>query len=103
MANWVNAAKLEQVPPGQCWLAMIGQQRIAIYNVDGELYATDDVCTHDEASLCEGTLDGDVIECPLHGARFNVRTGAVLALPAVVPVETFPVKVEGGEVKVRVE
>ncbi len=103
MATWVNAAKVAQVPPGGCWLTIIGQQRIALYNVDGEIYATTDDCTHDEASLCEGTLDGDVIECPLHGARFNVRTGAVLAMPAVVPVETFPVKVEGEDIKVCVD
>lgn len=103
MPSWVTVAKVDQVPAGQCWLAIVGDQRIAIYNVDGEFYATDDTCTHDEASLCEGTLDGDVIECPLHGARFNVRTGAVISMPAVVPLETYPLKVEGDEIKICVD
>ena len=63
-------------------------------------YAMDDLCTHDGGPLAEGILDGDVIECPRHGARFDVKTGAVLCLPAVTPVPVYDVKVVGDEIKV---
>ncbi len=78
----------------------IGRKRVAIFNVDGEIYATDDTCTHEEASLTEGELFGDIVECPLHGAAFNVRTGEVEAFPAVVPLQTYAVQLEEGEIQV---
>lgn len=81
---------------------IVSGRKIALYNVDGEIYATDDTCSHAEASLSEGCLRGEEIECPRHGARFNVRTGQALSLPAWAPIETFPVKVEGEEIFVQV-
>ncbi len=72
-----------------------------MYNVEGTIYATDDTCSHAEASLTEGCLlNGEEIECPRHGARFNVKTGQALSLPAWAPIETYEVKVEDGEIKV---
>ena len=76
--------------------------RIALCNVDGEFFATTDVCSHDEASLSDGELFGHVVECPLHGARFDVRTGKALSLPAVYPVKTFEVRVLDGQLQVKV-
>ena len=74
----------------------------AVFNVDGKLYAIEDVCTHDGTVLTSGTpIEGDEIVCPRHGARFCVRTGEALSPPAYEPTATFPVKVEGGKVYVR--
>ena len=92
---------LAEVPPGTAKRVIVDDREIALYNVDGELYATDDICSHEDASLSDGELDGYFIECPLHGSRFDVRTGKPLSLPAVVPVETFPVRVVGGKVEVE--
>ena len=80
----------------------MGDRAIAVCNVGGQFYAVDDVCTHDEASLEQGQVEGYEIECPRHGARFDVRTGAVTALPAVVPIETFGVRVQGEDVEIDV-
>ena len=80
----------------------VGRRRIAIVNVDGEFFAIDDTCTHEEASLSEGELYGDIVECPLHGAAFNVRTGEVEAFPAVVAVETHEVRIVDDEIQVAI-
>ena len=71
---------------------------IALYNVDGQFFATDDTCSHEEESLSEGFLEDHLIECPKHGSQFDLRTGAVLSLPAVFPVRTYPTKVVDGDV-----
>jgi len=83
--------------------ATVGDRQIAIYNVDGELYATDNVCTHAFALLSDGWLDGDVIECPLHGGRFEVRTGKALGYPVEVDLKTYQVRVVGEDVQVKLE
>jgi 3-phenylpropionate/trans-cinnamate dioxygenase ferredoxin subunit len=101
--EFVTAARTSDIPIGQVREFTVDGIAIAIANVDGAFYAIDDVCTHDGGPLGEGTLVGDQVECPRHGARFDVRTGAVKALPAVLPVHTYPVRVEGDEIKVRVE
>lgn len=71
-------------------------------NVDGKIYAIEDVCTHDGGPLEQGTLEGETIVCPRHGATFDVRTGDVITLPAVVPLMTFDVSVEGDDIFVDV-
>lgn len=77
---------------------------VCVANLDGEnFYAIDNICTHDGGPLGEGKLAGETVECPRHGARFDVKTGAVRALPAVRPVRTYPVTVEGEEVYVEVD
>lgn len=96
-------AKTEEVPVGACKRVVVEGERIALFNVNGTIYATDDTCTHEEASLCAGELEGHVVECPKHGARFDVRTGKVLSLPAVVPVETYEIKIEDGEIYVGLD
>jgi nitrite reductase/ring-hydroxylating ferredoxin subunit len=77
-------------------------QAIALYNVEGEIYATDNVCSHAFAFLSDGWLDGDVIECPLHAGRFEVKTGKGLGPPIPCDIRSFPVRVVGDEVQVRV-
>jgi 3-phenylpropionate/trans-cinnamate dioxygenase ferredoxin component len=76
---------------------------IAVFNVGGTLFAISDICTHAEASLSEGGVDGETVECPLHGACFDLRTGEALTPPAVEPVQTFPVVVQEDEIYVEIE
>lgn len=92
--QWIWVANAEAIDPGEALRVELDGEAIAIWNVEGEFYATSDTCTHEEASLTDGDLWGEVVECPLHGAQFDVRTGAVLSLPAMYPLPTYPVKVE---------
>lgn len=101
MSDYVKVAEVGDVAPGQVRVVHLGETRVALCHVDGAFYAIDDVCTHDGGPLGEGELDGDQIECPRHGARFDVRTGKALTFPAVYPVGTWPVKVEGTDVLVQ--
>jgi len=103
MAEYVKVASVEEIAPGQGKAVTLDGHRIAIFNVEGAFYAIDDTCTHEEASLSEGALYGDIVACPKHGSRFHLPTGRVLSLPAVIPVSTYPVKVEDGQVLVLPE
>jgi nitrite reductase/ring-hydroxylating ferredoxin subunit len=103
MGEWIRVASVADLPPGHMLSVEVDGEWVALYNVDGTLYATQAFCTHAEADLTEGTLDGEIVECPLHGARFNVRTGEVLSMPAVVPLMTYPVKVEEGQILIEWE
>jgi len=77
---------------------MVEKSEVLLCNVDGEIYAIEDVCTHDGGELDQGELDGCRIMCPRHGAMFDVKTGAALTLPAIVPVPTYEVRVEGDDI-----
>jgi 3-phenylpropionate/trans-cinnamate dioxygenase ferredoxin component len=99
--NWVRVCAQAELLPGELKVVYDGDIAIAVYNIDGALYAIEDVCTHDGGELTGGTRHGFEIECPRHGARFDVRTGAVLSPPAYEPVAKFPVKVEEGAVFTR--
>ncbi|HEY7294730.1 MAG TPA: non-heme iron oxygenase ferredoxin subunit [Dehalococcoidia bacterium] len=88
-----RVAALDEVPAGKVRVVEVDGLPIALCNVDGQICAIDDVCTHDEGPLDQGQLDGAQIECPRHGARFDVRTGKALTLPAVMPVHTYTVEV----------
>jgi 3-phenylpropionate/trans-cinnamate dioxygenase ferredoxin component len=100
---FVNAAKLGEISPGRVKIVALGDEEVALCNVDGTIYAVANVCSHDGGPLGEGRLLGYQIECPRHGARFDVRTGEVRALPAIVPIPTFAVKVDGQDVLVEVD
>lgn len=104
MPEFLKACPAAEVPPGAMKRVVLDDYPIALYNCGGTLTATGDMCSHAEASLSEGVLDcaAGAVECPLHGARFDVRTGKALCLPAVSPVKVFPVKIEGGDIYVGV-
>ena len=103
MARFVRIAAVNDIPPGKVGYAEVDGLRVAICNADGQFYAIDDVCTHDGGSLDQGELQGYQIECPRHGAKFDIRTGRVTALPAIIPVGTYEVRVEGDDLLLDVE
>ena len=103
MAEFVKIATTADIPSGKVAVYEVDGRQIAVCNVDGTFYAIDDVCTHDGGSLDQGELEGDQIECPRHGARFDVKTGRALTLPAVIPVQSYPVQVNGDAIEVSVE
>lgn len=100
--EFVKVASVDQIAPGAALRVEVGDEPVAIFNLDGEFYAIGDTCTHEEASLSEGDVFGEVVECPLHGAEFDIKTGAARSLPAVTPVSTYPVKIQGDSVFVAV-
>jgi 3-phenylpropionate/trans-cinnamate dioxygenase ferredoxin subunit len=94
-------AKRSEVQPGTTKRVEIDGVEVLLCNVDGTLYAVEDVCTHDGGPLDQGELEGCRIMCPRHGAMFDVTTGAALTLPAVVPLPTYPVRIDGDDVYVE--
>jgi 3-phenylpropionate/trans-cinnamate dioxygenase ferredoxin subunit len=98
MSTFFKAARVGDVPPGAMKRVDIGARRILLANVGGQFYAVDDTCTHEDASLSRGALRGEWVKCPLHGSRFNVRTGEVVEEPASEKLATYPVRLEAGEV-----
>ena len=76
----------------------VGGKSIALYQIDGEVYATDNICTHGNARLCDGFLEGHEIECPLHQGKFDIRTGKALCAPLIDDIKTYPVRIEGNRV-----
>ena len=92
MPGVTGAAKASDIPRGALALVEIHGTRVAVANVDGTYYAFDDACTHEQCSLAEGDLEGTKVICMCHGAEFDVRTGAVLAPPATVPLKTYAVR-----------
>jgi 3-phenylpropionate/trans-cinnamate dioxygenase ferredoxin subunit len=103
MAEFVKIGKKDEVAPGTAKSFSVDGKSVAVCNVDGTYYAIDDVCTHDGGPLDQGLLDGTQIECPRHGARFDVTTGRALTLPAVVPVNAYPVRIEGDDIEVELD
>jgi 3-phenylpropionate/trans-cinnamate dioxygenase ferredoxin subunit len=103
MADWVNVAPAQELLPGTWRVVDVEGALIAVFNLDGQFYAIEDVCTHDGGVLTGGEIEGEVIVCPRHGAKFSIKTGAVLAPPAYESIETFPVRVEDGMVQVKDE
>lgn len=101
MAEWTKVATLDQLSEDCGFLVEQGGAAIALVRVGDEVFAVDDICSHAEASLCEGMVDGEEIECPLHFARFNVRTGEHTAPPATTGIKTYPVRVVGEDVEVE--
>ena len=100
--GFVEVAKVSEIPVGETKFVEVNGTPVALCNVDGQIFAVGNVCTHDEGALSGGFLEDHAIECPRHGARFDVRSGKVLALPAPLPIPTYDVKVEGDVVKVKV-
>ncbi|MGH8653769.1 MAG: non-heme iron oxygenase ferredoxin subunit [Gammaproteobacteria bacterium] len=101
MADWISVAKSDELAPGDRRIVEAQGTQIVVFNLDGEYYAIEDMCTHDYAPLDGGLIEGDAIMCPRHGARFCIKTGEALSPPAYEALTTFPVRVEDGMVFVR--
>jgi nitrite reductase/ring-hydroxylating ferredoxin subunit len=99
-SNWHSFATLDEIGAGQMQAREIGEVHVAVYNVNGELFATDNVCTHAYALLTDGWLDDDIVECPLHGGRFNVCTGKAVGNPAEADLRTYPVRIVDGKIEI---
>lgn len=90
MSDWFVVGASGDLKPGEAKVVEVDGTDVALFNLDGEYYAIEDVCSHDGAEIASGCILGDVIECPRHGARFSIRTGEVLAPPAYEPLHVFP-------------
>ena len=101
--SFVSVAKVSDVKNGQVKAFAVNGHHLALCNVEGTFFATQDLCTHDGGPLGEGELIDLEIECPRHGGRFDVRTGEVTALPPMFPIKTFPVRVEGDDIQVAID
>ncbi len=97
MNGWVKVGTRSEILPGEFKVVWDGDTAIAVYNIDGALYAIEDICSHDGGELAGGDVHGFEVECPRHGARFDLRTGDVTKPPAYEPIASFPV-IEEGEV-----
>lgn len=100
--TFISVASVGDVPAGTAIEVVVEGQQIGIFNCGGTLYATDNICTHEYAELHEGYIDSDdcSIECPLHGARFDLASGRVLSLPAAAPIKVYQVRVEGDQIQI---
>ena len=96
--QFIKVSEVDAVPPGKMRQVEVAGKRILLANVDGHFYATDDTCTHEDASLSTGFLKGEWVKCPLHGSRFNVRNGEVVDEPAEVNLKTYAVRIDGNDV-----
>jgi len=100
--QFFRIAKVVDIPAGERLFFEIGGQPIVLFALNGEFLATGDVCTHDGGSIGEGEVVGDEIVCPRHGARFNIKTGAVLSLPAVIDIPIYPVRIKEDYIEVGI-
>ncbi|MGH8671192.1 MAG: non-heme iron oxygenase ferredoxin subunit [Burkholderiales bacterium] len=96
--QFIRVAGVNELDPGKMKRVDVGGRRILLANVAGRFYATDDTCTHEDASLSSGFLKGELVKCPLHGSRFNVCTGAALEEPAQENLRTYPVRIDGNQI-----
>ena len=100
--DFVEIAPASELPNGERLFVDVGDRPIVIFNIAGQLFAIGDVCTHDDGPLGDGTLEGFNVVCPRHGAEFDVRTGKVMQMPAVVDIPAYPVRVVEGMVQVGI-
>jgi 3-phenylpropionate/trans-cinnamate dioxygenase ferredoxin subunit len=101
MSDWINVARASELTAGTWRSVDLDGTMVAVFNLDGEYYAIEDVCTHDGGILSGGTVERDEIVCPRHGAHFSIKTGKALTPPAYQDVATFPVRVQQEVVQVR--
>jgi 3-phenylpropionate/trans-cinnamate dioxygenase ferredoxin subunit len=98
--SWIDLAAADAVPRGERRAYAVADRYVAVYNVQGELYAIDDQCTHDGGPLADAPVEGTEVICPRHGARFCLRTGAALTPPAYEPVATYPLRILAGRLEI---
>jgi len=101
MSDWTDVVKVGALGDGEHVVVDVDGTEVAVFNLSGQYFAIEDVCSHDGAEIASGTLDGGQIVCPRHGARFCIRTGAVLSPPAYEDLYCFPLRLENGVVQVR--
>ena len=99
----IDLCSTAEVAPGTAIKVETDDLSLAVYNVDGEYYVTDDLCTHGPGSLSEGYIDGDVVECNFHNGQFNIKTGEVVSPPCMVPIRTYKTAIEGDRVFIETE
>jgi biphenyl 2,3-dioxygenase ferredoxin component len=102
MAEKVELCAAGEVADGAALRVEAHGLTLAVFNVDGEFYVMDDACTHGPGSLSEGYIEGDVVECNFHNGQFNIRTGAVVSPPCMIPAKTYPASVENGKVVIEI-
>lgn len=98
--TWTKIAKADQVGEDEAIAVVIGDLKLALFNSGGGFHVTDNICTHQYAMLSEGYVEAGCVECPLHQARFDLKTGAAMCAPATQPIRVYPVKVEGDDILV---
>ena len=96
--HWVDAAAVDALPEDEVIGVDLDGKSLALYQVEGAVFATDNICTHGHARLCDGFLEGHEIECPLHQGKFDIRDGRALCAPLSEDIKTYPVKIEGNRV-----
>lgn len=102
MSEFIKVATIDEVPVGESKLVEVDDVRVALFNLDGEIYAIEDVCTHDGGPLVEGTVvNGCEVMCPRHGARFNIRTGAAVSFPAFEATKSYVVQLDGNDILIE--
>jgi naphthalene 1,2-dioxygenase ferredoxin component len=101
--NWIDAAARDDIPEGDVIGIRVNGKEIALYDVDGEVYATDNLCTHGAARMSDGFLEGREIECPLHQGRFDVCTGKAMCAPLTEDIKTYPVMIQNLRVMLKLD
>jgi 3-phenylpropionate/trans-cinnamate dioxygenase ferredoxin component len=102
MAEFVKVASANEIAPGTARLVNVKGKEIALFNIEGNFFALENACTHEEGPLAEGDIEGNEVTCPWHGARFDIRTGEVLCAPAYDDAQHYNVRVIGSDVEVEV-
>lgn len=100
-SDWIDVKELSTFPSGERTVIDLEDTRVIVFNLDGDIFAIEDACSHDSGELSSGKLEGDEIICPRHGARFCIRNGHVTKPPAFEDIATFPVRVEHGVIQIR--
>jgi naphthalene 1,2-dioxygenase system ferredoxin subunit len=103
LPGWTDASAIDDVPDDDVMGVEVAGRDIALYKVDGTVFATDNLCTHGHARLCDGFLEGHEIECPLHQGKFDVRDGSPTCAPVTEAVRSYPVRIEAGRVFLQLE
>lgn len=101
--EWITVATLDEIADGEMLLVEVGGEEVCLYNLGGSICATQNVCTHGQASLAEGFIEGDCIECPLHQGLFDIRTGKAMKAPATENLRVYPVEVSGDDIRIGVK
>jgi 3-phenylpropionate/trans-cinnamate dioxygenase ferredoxin subunit len=101
--KWVEVANSKDLKPGEMMRVEVAGERYLVVNADGQVYAVDDLCSHEEVSLYLGCIDGDTVKCSLHGSRFSLKSGEPLEEPATEPINTYAVKTHADRIYLKIE